>query len=618
MGQLFCNVCKKKLRLWNKKIVYKNSIICSKCAYDLKDEYGSQSISKNSYELSLSMFFWKIPPPPVNGFSAALNIGKSLLDGDYSRAIRNMDDYHDSGQSSQKIIPAFNIFNDIPCVRCNTPVNEDEYIEISSSSPRINAQGEKFFLYVPFCSKCQSNILYTTNGKEFRFDLKDYVQFSQGKGFSLTIFLSRPDFIKQIAYTCKNFAADLFHLLSQRPDIFFLFVDREKANHPLHYTMYRNHYNSTLNNLKLMSEATRPSIAVMQKAKSSSREPQRIDFNNKSTEQIFISYKSENVVVARRIAEILMQNGFKVWFNEYKILIDDYNNFSKSIQAGINSSIKAICLTNNLYADSPHCRDEIVPLLNKLGAQKIFELKIPKEDKTWQEYPELKHSPGYTWNNSYTEFFKTLKNKGFIKEMPIIKHQGTYHNGAEWMRLKERNIYFDISGWEKINIPDFARQGTEFSDTSNQRAYIRKINGKTLNVHLLFQRFKAGKAAEFIRDENINDREVFKRNLFGTKEYMEMSGDVHGSSIEILGIHLFFLFGYSHYAFTYKMKQFMGMKTNTILRKYTICLPIPETKEELEIVITAGVKEFTSDGSLENFLKYTPIFDEFVMTAEKD
>jgi len=548
------------------------------------------------------MFFWQLPNPPINGFLKTAIIVKQLSDGDYWSATNSLD--LNTGSVSYKIFPFVDFFKKIPCLRCNSPVSSEEYMEVSCSSPRANADGERFYLRVPFCKRCQDNIVYTKKGKQYRFGPKDYLSFYALSNFMLNFKCANINYQEQIFYNCKGIASILSNSLNN-PDSFYMFLDKQRAQHPLFTSMYQEYFEETRQYLWSFRNIITPVLSL--------------SVVKPTNEKIFVSYKSEDVAIARRIAEILILNGFNVWFNEYDILIDEYKNFKTLINKGLESTSKAICLTNNRYIESEYCNYEISQLFRSLSSKNIYEIRIPDEPSPRIVYPELKKCQAFVWNSSYVELFRNLTKSGFIdNEISFRNLDQKFHSNQKWFKHKDAPLLFNIANWNIKPTPKGVNYGTQFEDTSNQLSLEREVGDKKLFIHILFQKVKPGVGAEFIRDTNIDERKIFERNLFDTKGYMDLSNQTHNSLIDILGIHLFFCCGYSQYAFTYSFKKFEEVYYASTMRKYIISLPGKD--EELEIVITANIHgTMTSLPNTKNdFLCYSQIFDEFVSSIKSE
>jgi hypothetical protein len=65
---------------------------------------------------------------------------------------------------------------------------------------------------------------------------------------------------------------------------------------------------------------------------------------------VFVSYKSEDANLVRRVTEQLVACGLEVWFNEYRILVGDYERFQDAIDDGLARATHAVVFTNDRWA----------------------------------------------------------------------------------------------------------------------------------------------------------------------------------------------------------------------------------------------------------------------------
>lgn len=113
----------------------------------------------------------------------------------------------------------------------------------------------------------------------------------------------------------------------------------------------------------------------------------------RSLYDIFISYKSQDVALARRIAEAFIAAGWKVWFAEYRILLDRRAQFLPMFGIGAVESRYGMVITNDRWAKSKHCSREARILMAVKTPEEILELRAPSEALPHQLFPKLAHSP---------------------------------------------------------------------------------------------------------------------------------------------------------------------------------------------------------------------------------
>lgn len=326
-----------------------------------------------------------------------------------------------------------------------------------------------------------------------------------------------------------------------------------------------------------------------------------------SNECFFISYKSENVIVARNLAEGLMILGYRVWFAEYRILNEKFFNFEGELSKGVKEATKAICIVNEEYSKSTYCVDhELKPLLESegVGPENIFMITTQDEPIQNDQFPTFEPAAKVVWGGVYKDVFKALLDSGFINREP--SNYLDYQHSTSFKRFKfdDLRIAFDSSGWRPL------RRG------KGNRTYIRKMGDLDLGIHVNWHMLiDQDKEVERFNSTGIDDREIFEFNIKGTKKYISKSKRWF-NKIEPIGVHLFFLFGYSQYAITYKIRGlFSTFFAPMILRKYIVTFPSSEGKK-LEMVFTCRIK-FTKRSDLRELLQYLPVFDEFILSGDK-
>lgn len=104
---------------------------------------------------------------------------------------------------------------------------------------------------------------------------------------------------------------------------------------------------------------------------------------------LFVSYKSEDVMLVRPVVDALLAAGARVWFAEYEILLAGRERFAEAIATGIRRSRRALLFTNDRYLSSPYCRDEVEQCLAVHGVEGIIEVMLPEEQGSHAAYPAL-------------------------------------------------------------------------------------------------------------------------------------------------------------------------------------------------------------------------------------
>ena len=108
---------------------------------------------------------------------------------------------------------------------------------------------------------------------------------------------------------------------------------------------------------------------------------------------IFVSYKSEDVALARRIADAFIAAGWNVWFAEYRILLDRRAQFLPMFGIGAIESRYGLVITNDRWAESKHCSREVRLLLSTKTPEEVLEVRAPGQPLPHQRFPKLAQCP---------------------------------------------------------------------------------------------------------------------------------------------------------------------------------------------------------------------------------
>ncbi|PHN00711.1 toll/interleukin-1 receptor domain-containing protein [Flavilitoribacter nigricans] len=333
---------------------------------------------------------------------------------------------------------------------------------------------------------------------------------------------------------------------------------------------------------------------------------------------VFISYKSEDVDLARKIAEAMMSVGMRVWFAEYKILDSEWDvmnsswdDFTKVIQKGIERSSSGICLTSEAYGESKYCLFEMSMLLEKLGPDKLIEVKTPGDLKLYEKFPALKNVPSI-FHRTLEATFNELLSMGTIGLLPKVYITNTRPStGVKHLNYEDWGIQFDTSEWNLL------------SKGENRKVYYRQLEDVKLYLHISRHLLVGDdNKVELFESKGIDDRVIYEYNLRNTYRYINQSLRRFLNKINLIGIHLFFFKGYNHFGFTYQISgPFSTLFTKKLIRQYTITLPYPDVNnrspncQKAEIIIKASTLRLGKSTRLKDFLKYIPFFDAFVRSG---
>lgn len=296
---------------------------------------------------------------------------------------------------------------------------------------------------------------------------------------------------------------------------------------------------------------------------------------------VFISYKSENVEIARLLADRLIASGRRVWFAEYQILLAARDRFQEAIDQGVDSSRYAIALTNDLYAGSEHCRHEMTRLIAKCGPERIIDIQAPAEPAIRQSFPALQNSRAFEYAGDVEGVLGVV---GDVTGWRILA-------GADPPRAISPHIHngeclgipytIDVTGWALVD-PSFQGGGPCYG-LKQHRLLWNLQTGEETNPALYDARRRWTKT-------RINDRAL----------YDEMCEFARGHLDTPVGVHLYFLDGFSHFAATYQKGKYWK-------RRYSLMLVEPETYKAAEFLFT-----FQFEGAFEEYCRIVAIMDAVV------
>lgn len=305
---------------------------------------------------------------------------------------------------------------------------------------------------------------------------------------------------------------------------------------------------------------------------------------------VFISYKSEDVDIVRQVANQLIASGLRIWFNEYYVLLQNYDRFQKAINYGIRHSAIGIAFTNNNWTESQYCKIEIVQLLKHLGPQRIMEVMIPKEDLPHQKYSALKDSPSYIGDdvNGILSFIQ--ETTGWPIQLQMMPDMVQTQNSYETVCLG-RPAVLDTSGWELTKKGQIEAGGNIAGLEFRCGCYHPPI---FVNLYCGQELSRPGQRQE----QKIDDREMFRYLLkYAPRHIAHLNAKLHG-------LHLLFQEKLGQMALTYWVQNYWT-------RKYSIIIPNYTTKENAEFIFTFGFM-----GSFREYCRAVHIMDHFVKSLQ--
>jgi len=160
----------------------------------------------------------------------------------------------------------------------------------------------------------------------------------------------------------------------------------------------------------------------------------------------FISYSSFDVAVARRIAEQLMSHGYRVWFDEYVILVKGRSKFREAIAEGLARSQRGLLIVGDHYAASQYCRFEAEELDRRLPAGATLPFLLGPQTEFQRAFSALSPSAiPLTSNEPHNELLRKLKEMNLTAGAATSQlRSGDPEN--RW-HVREAALSFARSGW---------------------------------------------------------------------------------------------------------------------------------------------------------------------------
>lgn len=323
---------------------------------------------------------------------------------------------------------------------------------------------------------------------------------------------------------------------------------------------------------------------------------------------IFISYKSEDVHVVRRVVDRLLAQGFRVWFAEYTILFHARDRFQDAINQGISQSQFGVIFSNDRYIRSKYVRRELRRMLDPaqgMGPDKVVEVRIPQEPGTRTRFGQQMNS------------VRWLEYKGNIDEVVdfIVQNAGVRHTETTVIRsaphrkatgtFEGAKFSFTVpASWREIadSRIEMGKQlgGTWKDDIETPRYYAPDTDpSRSFHIVVGYDSPAISPSIESLANEPVDDRKQYEdmrdfAMLWLAKNHKECKG-----------LHLFFLRGVSHMLITY-----FDCMWN---RRYSIVLKHPHNGRDVEFAMV-----FWCGGKFRDYCRCTSEMEDIAESLQWD
>jgi tetratricopeptide (TPR) repeat protein len=306
---------------------------------------------------------------------------------------------------------------------------------------------------------------------------------------------------------------------------------------------------------------------------------------------VFLSYKSKNVGIARAMADRLIASGRKVWFAEYQVLLTDRHRFQEAIDRGIRRSKYGLALTNNAYAGSAYCAAEMLQLLEFCGPKNVLEIKIPDEPETHRKYPRLSESPAHLFTGRVDDVLAFVAGHTGWKVAPQISMPTASRREIFEGACLGQAFRVDVTGWELV----------EKSFRGGGPCYVRTVEGDDIFWNLQYGEETDPAIYEARLSLNQDDERALYNEICAYAHHYFR--DLKPGS-RVTGAHLLLIRGRAHFAVTYYDGRFWK-------RRASLMLVHPASKQAAEFLFT-----FQFPGPFRRYCRCAALMDDLVGTLE--
>lgn len=363
----------------------------------------------------------------------------------------------------------------------------------------------------------------------------------------------------------------------------------------------------------------------------------------------FISYSRQDANFARSVAELLMANGLSVWFDEYQIAkmkepdpTERVTRIPALLADGVARSCSAILITNQNFANSPHCvQTEAAALLGRNPSIPVLNLGLPADNETTAELLKIlpPHLPQPEHVSTLGECLLLFERFFGRRLRPTLACDSEAFKPIEepvvWA-IGPTKFFLDDIGWEfRLPLP------ASHPDDRSGPSVVRRFGAYELDINVVcgktgFKRADLEKRfAEETGDSRWKGYEMaigFAQGSFTglsrfdpsiAKEIADFTFlqklKVHVSQFGFMatrwllgrtayGIHLFHHHGLDQFAVTYRSR------TVGWTRKYCLRIADPAGGSDYEFIFTGGCR----GADWYEFLNHVAIIDQYVASLRTE
>jgi len=244
--------------------------------------------------------------------------------------------------------------------------------------------------------------------------------------------------------------------------------------------------------------------------------------------KIFISYKSEDVNVVRNVAERLVSCHIDIWFAEHVVLPANYDEFEKDIVVNLNRAVEscthALVFTNDRWAESSYCRQEMKAILENIMTANIQEVCIPVEEQPHKDFPVLARLNPVIYDDDINKLIVDIGERLEV-DITLAIDQNSWNWGRE-VNFQSFGVSLYTGPFEGLFVSRI------LSDMMQFQAW---LNGVKVKLFLRIEPLNSViDQMSVFESGNADDRKLYNQYLAYAKSW-EVEQD-----LSIRGLHLFF------------------------------------------------------------------------------
>lgn len=290
----------------------------------------------------------------------------------------------------------------------------------------------------------------------------------------------------------------------------------------------------------------------------------------------FISYKSEDANLVRGVAERLLAKGIDLWFAEYRVLPENYEDWQVAIDEGLSQASHALVFSNKRWTGSEPCRYEMRKILERIDdPTKIIEVCIPKEDEPHLEFPELAAGDAIVFRGDSRkpvdeEVEELVAEISARLDLPSIA-TGFPISNSKTISFERYGIKLDLGPLQPALGKTLLAQRTD-GRYSRSVTFAGKIADIDVSLDIYIWPFDSIlRHYSISQNRAANDREVYTSYRKYARQWLEEESQRRFSKLRSRGLHLVFIGDHSHLGLTYTSKE-LSVRESIWERRYAIML----------------------------------------------